>query len=183
MATAKIQCSICEEKTNLYLCRDCSKDFCFDHLAEHHQKVNAQRKKIENEGNQFRQTLNDQKNHPEKQPLIKEINQWEKDSIKKIQQTAEECRTRVLNYTNKIIHRIEMTLGDPNEQPMPTGGKNKCDEIDSDQSSRKLEKLKEDLNKLQRNVSINQQSTSFIKKMVVTIRLDKGNITRLSSNF
>lgn len=180
MATAKVQCAVCERKTNLYLCRDCSKDFCFDHLTQHAQKVNAQREKMQTEVNQFRQTLNDQKMNSEKQPLIQVIKQWEKDSIKKIQQTAAECRTSVLNYTNKIISQIEMTLGDLNEQPLTTSKTNKCDEIDSDQFSSRLQDLKQDLDKLQSNVSIKQQPTLFINRMFVTIRPDKGNIIRLS---
>ena len=152
-ASAKTQCSMCTEESSTFLCRGCSRDFCFDHLTEHRQILNTQLHQIQNDYNLLRQTLIEQKKDPYKHSLIQEIDRWEQNSIDKIRQTAEQCRERLVNYTNKIINRLEMTLDDPKEQPIPIGGKNQFNEVDLDQFRLKLKKLKEELDK-PRNLSI-----------------------------
>ena len=142
MATANMKCSICEEDQVTYLCGGCSKYFCFDHLTEHHEILNTQLQQIQDDYNQFRQTLIDQRKDPQKHPLILEINRWEEDSINKIKQTAQLFRETVTNYTNKIIPQIEMTLNDPKEQPISIDTKKKFNEIHLDQFTKKLLKLK-----------------------------------------
>ncbi len=65
MATTNIntQCSICNEETSTFICRGCSKDFCFNHLTEHRQSINKQFDEIENDHDQFRQIITEQKTH------------------------------------------------------------------------------------------------------------------------
>ncbi len=81
MATSPIQTksSKSPKETSTLICTECSKGFCFDH-------------DIQNDFNQFKQTIIEQKNHPEKRLAIEKINQWEINSIEKIKQTAKECR-------------------------------------------------------------------------------------------
>ena len=82
------KCFICHEEINTFLCRGCSKDFCFRHIVEHQKSLNEQHGLIQNDFNQFRQDLIDMKNNSQKHPLIKQIDQWEYDSIQRIQQKA-----------------------------------------------------------------------------------------------
>jgi hypothetical protein len=168
MATAyvKTQCLHCKEERSTFLCRGCSKDFCFKHLTEHRQLLNTQLHYIQNDYNQFRQLIIDLKNNPQEHPLIKQIDQWEKDSIDKIKQRAKECREELINYTNKIIDRIEIKLDNPNEQLRPNEEKNDFNEIDLNRFKEKLEKFKKELNQ-PKNVSIEQQSKSFIKEIFI----------------
>jgi hypothetical protein len=95
------KCSMCNEETSTFLCRGCSKDFCPEHLTEHLQILKRQLHEIQNDYNEFRQIVIDQKSNPEQRLLIKEVNQWEEDSIKKIKQTAKECREKLIYYTNR----------------------------------------------------------------------------------
>jgi hypothetical protein len=168
MATARVktQCSICEEERSTFLCRGCSKDFCFDHLTEHRQLLNTQLHYIQNAYNQFTQRIIDLKNNPEQHLLIEEIDQWEKDSIDKIKQRAKQCREKLINYTKKIIDRIEIKFNDSNEQLRPNEEKNDFNEIDLNRFKEKLEKFKEELNQ-PKNISIEQQSNSFIKEIFI----------------
>ena len=147
MATANTKCSICEEDQETFSCGGCWKYFCFEHLTEHREILNTQLQQIQDDYNQFRQTLIDQRKDPQKHPLIQDIDRWEEDSINKIKQTAQLFRETVINYTNKIIPQIEMTLNDPKEQPIPTDRKKKFNEIHLDQFTKKLHKLKEELDK------------------------------------
>ena len=178
MATQKVKCSICGVTTDIHLCRSCSKDFCFDHLSEHRKEVNTQRTKIQTEIERFRQMLPDQ----QQQPFIQQIDQWEKESIATIQKTADKSRAKVVNYTNKIIRRIETTLNDPNEQMLKNVTEAKCDELSFDRFTEKIQTLKKDLNKLQTSISIEQQRTSFIPELIVNVPTDQGKIILFNSN-
>ncbi len=176
MATATVQthCSICNEEITTFMCRGCLKDFCFDHLQEHRETLKIKFHQIENDYNQFRQTLIDQKNNPNIHLLIQQINQWEQESINKIKQVANQCRETLTNYTNKCIISIENKLDNIIQQQTSIRGKNEFNEIHLEDFKQKLNKLKEELDK-PTNVSIQQQSSTFIKKISVIIPLSESN--------
>jgi hypothetical protein len=176
MATSNIKtyCSICDEETSTFICRGCLKDFCFDHLTEHREILRTQFHKIENDYNQFRQTLIDQKNDRKIRLLIQEINEWEEKSKNKIEKIANQCRQRLINYTNKFIIKIENKLDNTIKQQTLIRGKNEFNEIHLEELKQKLNKLKEELDK-SLNVSIQQESTSFINKISIIIQFDEGN--------
>jgi hypothetical protein len=71
MATANVntQCSICPEKTSTFLCNGCSENFCFNHLTEHRQSLNAQLIRIQEDYKLFNKIIIDRKNNPEPQLL------------------------------------------------------------------------------------------------------------------
>jgi hypothetical protein len=177
MATANIKtpCSICEVETSTFLCRGCSRDFCFNHLTEHRQLLTTQLHYVQNDFNEFRQRIIDLKNNPEQHLLIEEIDQWEIDSIKKIKQRAKECRETLINYTTKIINRVEIKLNNSNEQLVPLHNKTEYNEIDLDRFKGILEDLKTELNQ-PTNLQIKQQSNSFINECSVILLLDESKI-------
>lgn len=71
-STGKTICVRCEKEKTTSKCSGCLEDFCFNHLVEH------------------RQQLEKQFDNLEKNIFIERINHWERESIKKIRQTAEE---------------------------------------------------------------------------------------------
>jgi hypothetical protein len=161
------QCSTCKEETGVFLCRGCEKDFCFDHLTEHRQLLNEQLYQIQDDFNQFRQTIIEIRNNPRKHPLIEEIDQWENDSIHKIKQRAEECRQRFINYTNDSINQIEMKLNNSNQQLISNEKKkNDFNEIHLYQLRERLKQLKKEINQ-PNNVSIQLKSNSFIQQIFI----------------
>ncbi len=99
-ATGKAQCLICGKEKSAVRCEGCSQAFCFNHLNDHRQQLNQQMDEIEINRDLFRQTLNEQINDPEKHFLIKQIDKWEFDSIKIIQNTAKQCKDQNTS-TNK----------------------------------------------------------------------------------
>jgi hypothetical protein len=91
-------------------CGGCLQEFCYNHLEDHRQHLNKQLDEIEVSRDVFRQTLSEQKENSKTHVWIQQINEWEDNSIKKIQQTAEETRQVLFNNTNEYIHRIEIDL-------------------------------------------------------------------------
>ncbi|CAF1468769.1 unnamed protein product [Adineta steineri] len=113
MANNKTQCSKCNKDKITFPCEGCSKRFCMVHLTEHQQILNEELNHIINDYDQFKQTINEQKqNHS----LMKQINQWEIESIEKIQQKAQEYREIFIKSSQTCLSDIEMKFNDLTEQ-------------------------------------------------------------------
>ncbi len=128
---------------------------------------------IENDHDLFREKINQQKNDPKTHLLIEKINQWEKDSITKIEQTAMECRESLMNYTKRVLIEIEDKLNNIARELNQIRQENEFNEIDLDRFRLKLNKLKEEFDQ-PRDISIKQQSSEFINKILIVITSDKG---------
>ena len=167
MATStKTICFLCEKIKVTYLCPGCSKCFCFDQLQNNH--------------DQLRQQLNDFRSDPTKHPWLEQIDQWEKDSINKIQQQAQLCRIQFIDYSNSCLQQIEDKLSHLATKLREIHQENAFNEIDLDHFKRTFEKLEKQLNQ-PANVSTEQQPTSFINK--ISLLLPSGKTQwRLSSS-
>jgi phosphomevalonate kinase len=132
--------------------------------------LNEQLHFIQDDYNQFRQFIIDFKKNPETHPLIKQIDQWENDSISKIKQKAKQYRDELINYTNETINQIEIKLNNSNEPLITNQKKNNFNEFDLNKLKEKLEELKKKLYQ-PTNVLIKQQSNSFIN--LIFIRFSK----------
>jgi hypothetical protein len=165
-STGKAQCVTCGKEKVAYKCAGCSQDFCFNHLADHRQILDQQFDEVEHKRNLLRQKLTEQTTNPEKHSLIQQIDQWENDSINKIHHTAEEARQLLLKHTTKHIEDIEVKLIHMTEQLKQIRQENDFNEIHLKEFKEKLRQLEEQLNKPS-NISIRQDSSSFIKKIYV----------------
>ncbi|CAF1522370.1 unnamed protein product [Adineta steineri] len=74
---------------------------------EHHQNFIEQMDEIENNRNLFPEKFIQHKQNLEEHPLIKQMDQWENDSIIKIKQTAEEY-TKWKEFGINIAERNEL---------------------------------------------------------------------------
>jgi chromosome segregation ATPase len=172
-AGAKNQCFSCGKETRTFNCEGCLRNYCPNDLIKHLQELNEQFDKIETNHDEFRQILNEQKTNPEKHSLIRQINQWEEDSITKIKQTAEECRTELMKYTNKYIMELENQLNNLAKQMKDIRQDNQFNEIDLKQFQEKLNKLKDELDKPSK-ISIEQETTKFINKIFIVSSFETG---------
>ena len=181
MATsaAITECSSCNKPTSTFLCRGCSRDFCVKCLTKHLQVLGQELDKIQNDHDQFRQRLNEQKADPKKHALIQKIDRWEKDSINKIRQTAEECRTTLIDHTNKDLGELENKLNNIAQEIQRIRREDEFNEIHLNQFKEKLVKLKEQLDK-PADLSVEEQASPLINKMVVILSKNRGNTIRLS---
>jgi chromosome segregation ATPase len=184
MATAarKTRCIICEKDRATAKCSGCLEDFCFNHLAEHRQQLGKQLDEIDDKRNIIGQTLTEQTTNPQKHFFIQQINQWEKDSIDKIKQTAEEARQVLLKHTGEHINKIEIKLTTLTKELKQIREENDFNEIDLNEFKEKLKQLEEQLNNPS-NISIRQDSSPFINKISVLTNSGKSfmNINKIKS--
>jgi hypothetical protein len=165
-ATGKDRCITCAKEKRAVRCEGCSQLFCFDHLPDHRQQLSIQLDDIEVHRDVFRQTLNEQTTNPKKYSLIEQIDQWEEDSIRIIQRTANECRQQILQYKREYITNIEANLVKLTDQLRQARQENDFNEIDLREFRRKLTKLSEELDKPE-TISIQQNSSSLVDNICV----------------
>ncbi len=96
-SSTKAPCGTCDCKSlGILKCEGCSQIFCRKHVNEHRDMLSHQLDEIVLEHDTIQQMIteqNDQENNHHS--LLDKIDKWEKDSIVKIQQTAEEVRQQV----------------------------------------------------------------------------------------
>jgi len=165
-ATGKVRCVTCDKEKPTLRCIGCLKDFCYDHLGEHRQQLSKQLDDIEVHRDIFRQTLTEQTIDPNKRLLIKQINEWEQESIEKIKQTAEEGRQLLLKHTNNHITHIEQKLNKLNNQFRLSRKEDNFIEIDLQEWKKELQQMTDQLNKPS-HITIYQDSTTLINKIQV----------------
>jgi hypothetical protein len=167
--TGKNQCVTCGKEKVTYKCEGCSQTFCFNHLADHRQILIRQLDDLENERNLFRQTLSEQSNDPQTYSLLQRINHWEKDSINKIQKSAEEARQLVLKCAADNRNEIEMKLRKLTEELKQIRQEDDFNEMHLNQFQRKFKELEEQFRK-PTNISLREENpTGFINKISVLI--------------
>ena len=90
MATAnkRSECFSCRQETRTFFCERCSQNYCFDDLTKHLQDLHRELEELGNEHDQFRQMINDEKDNFNEYSFIKQIKQWEDESINRIKQMA-----------------------------------------------------------------------------------------------
>lgn len=170
--TGKGQCIKCGKKKSAVRCEGCQELFCFDHLTDHQQELSIQFDEIEMNRDLLRQTLTEQINNPNTSLLIKQINQWEEESIQRIKQTADECRQKLLQHTTTHFHQMEVNLVKLTDQIRHTRQENDFNEIDLRLLKERLTQLSEEISKPS-YLSIEQNPAPFINGMTVNIFRNK----------
>ncbi|CAF1104096.1 unnamed protein product [Adineta steineri] len=166
MANNKTQCFTCNKDKITYSCRGCSQEFCLIHLTEHQQILNEDLNHIINNYDEFKQGINEQKQNPQNDLLIKQINQWETNSIEIIKQKAQTCRETVIRSSEIFINEIEEKFNGLSEQIKQIHGENEFNEINLNYLNNQLRKITEELNNSS-NISIKENSQSFINEISI----------------
>ncbi|CAF3584807.1 unnamed protein product [Adineta steineri] len=167
MAYNKTLCFTCDKEKITYSCEGCSKRFCLIHLTEHQQILNEELNHIINDYDQFKQRINEEKQNKQNFSLIKQIDQWEKHSIEKIQQKAQDCREIVIRYSHTFFNDIEKTFNDLSEQIKQIHKENEFNEINLNYLRSQLIEITEELTNPS-SISIQQDSQSFINEISIS---------------
>ncbi len=177
---SKKSCSKCEKGTGAFSCDGCRQSFCLKHVAEHRQELISQMDNIEQERDVFHEDLLNQTQKQNEHILFNRIDQWEKESINKIQQIAEESRKtlkqmldNIVNHGQKSLNKISLKL-------------RRAREFD-DFFENDLARWKEQLNHLRAKIEymsnsidiINVESTSFIKFIKIVHEQTSENIVKI----
>jgi hypothetical protein len=176
MATAlgKNRCAICEKDKSTLRCGGCLQEYCVNHSFDHRQELNKQLDDVEATRHLFRQTLIQQATEPEKHALILQINDWERDSIIRIRQTAEEARQTLLKHTTGHVKQIEVDLNKLTNQLRQSREDNDFYETDLRYWNEELKRLSKELAKPS-NINLRQDTTALINKISVGVTESECN--------
>ena len=119
------------------------------------------------EQNQFDDILDQQTRNPESHPLIPQIDQWEKESINKIQQRAKELRERLLQLTITYRKQLSQKFRDLSEQLFYAETYDDFVEADLDRWKHTLNNLKENLSSPSTITIHKYIKTSLVQDMYV----------------
>ncbi|CAF1240742.1 unnamed protein product [Rotaria magnacalcarata] len=172
VATTKPKCFTCtkdKDKDNLYTCEGCSKKFCLTDLPKHHQEHVLELEKIVTDCDTFQENINEQEKDLTHRSLIKQMNEWERDSIMKIKKIAEDCRQRLVKPTDDNIAGIKKKLNQFTTDLRKMRDDDDFNEIHLNKLRVALEMLKKELEQ-PLNVSILEEPTSFINKISTIIK-------------
>ncbi|CAF4440564.1 unnamed protein product, partial [Adineta steineri] len=120
----------------------------------------------------------EQKQNPQNHALIRQIDRWERNSIEKIQQKAQEYRKIVIKSLQTIIDDIENKFNDLNEQIKQFHIENEFNEINLNYLTNQLIEIKKERNN-SLNISIPQDSSPFITD--ISIFLSKKTIKTIEN--
>ena len=175
--TSRNCCFVCQKPKVTYKCTGCSKEYCKQHLRDHENELELELDQIENERNIFRQTFSERIEQPDKQHLIQQINQWERHSIKKIQESAEENRQLILNELNQHFKKIEIDLSSFTNEIKEIRQENDFNEVNLNDLRNKLENLRKQLDN-PASISVRQKNqSSFINSIYVNFGYRKEPIS------
>jgi hypothetical protein len=167
-ANDKTCCAICNKVDSTMKCEGCLQTFCNNHVAEHRQQLNRGLKDVTINCDRIRDTLTKQK-ISENHPLMQKINQWEQESIAKIQQRAEETRQLLAKHTIGRTAEIEAKLNNIAKQIQQNREDNAFFETDLQRWKESLIKLNDKLLSQSSNITIREDSTPFISKIYVDL--------------
>lgn len=178
MATTS-KCAVCRSDKFVFPCQGCSKGFCIDHLAKHRTDLGEQLDQIENDHGKIDQDLIEHNNDLKKHPVILYIDQWEKESIEKIKQTAERCRKQWGIYSTGLFLEVEGKLNDLAKEIRKARDGNAFHEIHLNRLKKNLETIQKEFNQ-PTDVYIEEQETLFLDKIALRLPLRRGRIDRCS---
>jgi hypothetical protein len=112
-ATTKRTCAKCNKGGGTAMCYGCEQAFCTKHFIEHRQELSQQMDNIGQEHDVLRRDLtNEQAIHP----LLARINQWEQESITKIQTAAKSARSDLQQLLNRAKNNLKTSVSEMTEK-------------------------------------------------------------------
>ncbi|CAF2128255.1 unnamed protein product [Rotaria magnacalcarata] len=178
-------CSVCNNDKITYECKGCSIDFCYNHLTEHRRKFTEDLIKVENDRDHFHENLVQQKENIPSHVVIQQITKWENDSIRKIKETAEQCRQIFIEQANYCYNQIETKSNKLNTEIIDIRDENEFNEVLLLQLRIALNTLIDELAQSP-NITVHQDSSPYINKIFMTApsgsELSLGTQRRVSTS-
>ncbi|CAF4464397.1 unnamed protein product [Rotaria sp. Silwood2] len=139
-------------------CEGCSQIFCRPHVLEHRDLLSHQLDGIVLEHDTLQQMIVEQKNKENNHhSLLEQIDKWEQNSIKKIQQTANEARQQI-----EILIGSQKKMHDLTEQLRKARVDDDFIETDLRMWTDMLEKLKHDFTNVSSSTIISEDPTKLL---------------------
>jgi len=144
-AAKKSQCATCEKNTGIFTCGGCNRAFCTKHANEHRQILGKQMDEIVFEHDQLRQSINEQIDEINQSSSIKAIDEWQRQSIDKIYQAAENAREKLKQCMKERTQYMQTAVQKLTEKLNKARMEDDFVETDLKQWSDKINKLRIDI--------------------------------------
>lgn len=163
---AMMICCQCGKNKGRVRCEGCSKLFCMSDFDGHRQELEEELDGIETNHNNFRQTFNETVVRVESHTLVKQIDQWENESIEKIRQMARENRQIVLESIVQVYEILKVKLNKLTNELNESRKENDFFEISLNQWKNQLTEMQNELEK-PIDITIQSDTTPLITKLIV----------------
>ncbi|CAM4776769.1 unnamed protein product [Rotaria magnacalcarata] len=168
-------CTVCENKgvSGIFRCEGCSQTFCLQHTNEHRQYLTHQLKEIMLENEAIFKCFTDNK---QSSLLFDQINQWEKDSIVKVQQTAQNARLQIQQFSQVQKEQTKEKFSQINKQLEEARQTQKYLEKDLYRWKILLEQLQYDLCMLSPSIILHQDHSQGLINNIFILKKDQQSI-------
>ncbi|CAF1110123.1 unnamed protein product [Adineta steineri] len=149
------QCSTCQKPTGIILCTGCDGYFCTKDFRGHRELLFTEMEKLVEERNKVKEEINKPTNaNDTNNPLIEEINAWEKITIEKVRQTAEQMRQQANQLMNSKSVKITNEFRSFSEELANMKETEDYVEHDLARLKQKIDQFNEDLTQLSQGTRI-----------------------------
>ena len=140
----KVLCATCNKASGMFICRGCDQNFCTRHVGEHRQELGRQMDELTVDHDRFRQNLSEHMKDVQLHPLMKQIDQWEQESIEKIRRSADKTRQDLRKIIDEHLNQLLERLAKVAEELRKAREDEEYFETDLKQWIEKLDQLKKD---------------------------------------
>ncbi|CAF3054382.1 unnamed protein product [Rotaria sp. Silwood2] len=142
--------------------------YCHEHYLQHREDLNRQLEILSNERNSLMNKIEQQKAEPQQHALMKKIDEWEHDSIAKIQQVAKEAKQTLLSHIDEFFPKVEQRMSPLTDELCQKSNKHTFVDTDITKWKQELEELKTLLDNPS-DLKVQEDSTPLVTKIKVTI--------------
>ncbi|CAF3317368.1 unnamed protein product [Rotaria socialis] len=173
MASVKVNrslCSMCGKVPSLSFCVGCERVFCTEHVEQHRLDLSSLLDRTILEHDQCKQKIIQYTEESKSHPLMKQIDEWEKQSIEKIQQVAVDARKQVLRTFGLFASDAITIMKTLTEELTKAQDNDNFFEKDLRQWMDRLTKVKKELDKPP-TISIRKGGSDvpFISKIIINV--------------
>ncbi|CAF3183254.1 unnamed protein product [Rotaria sp. Silwood2] len=148
--------------------------YCHEHYLKHREDLGRQLEILANERDGLMHKIEQQKAEPQQHALMKKIDEWERDSIAKIQQVAKEAKQILLSHIAKFFPRVEQRLSPLTDELRQKPNMNYFVDTDLTKWKQELEQLKTLLDNPP-DLKVHQDSTPLVTRIQVKITSSESN--------
>ncbi|CAM4761826.1 unnamed protein product [Rotaria magnacalcarata] len=161
-----ISCATCGKTAGIFTCRGCSENFCLPHTNDHRAAIEKQMDHITRIHDQFKQAISGPSTEEFQQSLMQQIGRWEQESIRKIQEVANDTRQKLSIIVRDRTENIKDKVAQITAQLKRARQDGEFFENDLKEWSDKLKKFQPLLTKQQKiKVNVDKNSIPFISKI------------------
>ncbi|CAF0967912.1 unnamed protein product [Adineta ricciae] len=166
MASTKRVCGKCNKGAGTAMCYGCEQAFCTKHFIEHRQELAQQMEYIGQEHDVLQRDLT---HDHSKHALLTRINQWEQESLTKIQIAAQAARTTLQQLLNRPKNNLQVSISKVTEELQSSRELDDYTELDIKRWTDQLQEFRKILDcPIPVNLEYEKDSRSAIRLLKIT---------------